>query len=88
MSFTMSGNIQGTLFMNCWSRQTEIPGNAEFCPCREAEVMAERSAEEQAAAESALGAMPDFVTSFATLSTRARPAKILSIESRWVTGGL
>ncbi len=48
--------------MNCWRCQKEIPINAEFCPHCEAEVTAEPSAEEQAAAASVLGAMsPDLL---------------------------
>ena len=43
--------------MNCWSCQKEIPDKAEFCPHCEAKVMAEPSAEEIAAAASALEAM-------------------------------
>jgi hypothetical protein len=43
--------------MNCWSCQKEIPNNAEFCSHCEAEVIAEPSTKEQAAAADVLGAM-------------------------------
>jgi hypothetical protein len=49
--------------MNCWSCQKEIPNNAQFCPHCEAEVTAEPSAKEQAAAASVLDAVsPDLLS--------------------------
>ncbi len=49
--------------MNCWSCQKEIPDNAEFCPHCETKVVAEPSAEEEAAAASLLAAIsPDLLT--------------------------
>lgn len=49
--------------MNCWSCQKEIPNNADFCPHCEAEVIAEPSVEERAAAANVLGAMsPDLIS--------------------------